>query len=890
MAIITVLVLGMAVARQRRVVSSRVRPSCSYHSRSRVYSSSRRGMWGGVARVSHVICLCFCLLLVLFTSHAERTSLRRMFSAESSVHNNNGGGVLEPKLSNDDLQMTLPNGPITVEAPNAKAMHVQQPDGTIVDLGTYQVHGTTGKIVETLTHSNVTPGDPDEEGTYEGPCAAVSARAAIKVVQVEAFKMKIDASTSCGDDAISQVKKLAGVVRTQLAGTGNWGKEGSAKANEVLDAAVDVTAGFRDAELYSYKALRCVKRCGKCSQFEDKENTPAVTKLVSRTQNGLMRAKSAVLRAQASVKEAGKILRQSGELGPALMDAKKMASVALEHMLLFLDMAATVADGAWFAIHEDGLRAGKAAAKHWLDMVGAPGDYMKEHGGGHKIMNVPWPAGGRAGKCHVAKEKLAGKKTEFEALEDAHHKKMVGELEQIRNIGGAKLLEEKKKKAQFARSRDVVRSEEASKKPDVCEAKAKHIREAIPRSGCMHGCNARVRQFAKYASPAGSNAPPSGVIVRTETLAEKNIRYSARRKRLGVLKWLENHYLHQSRMNNRSLPVLFLDLTPDTKRQFNPVAVHEFRQDLLGELKKATPNLFRMAKEKTVPTSSRDILKAVIHNAGLQYDETNPTIAEEVVNRDRVVLEQMLKEGLVVSADEKEEHPPPDAVVVDPSTILHTDEQCSEYCDKTRSQVLTDIAQGDPDAKSWTASCSRCCATVIPSKVMAKTIADIKKADPSFEKSKKPNTLAEREKHALAKDLGYLNGYGKDHATACEDLRKWSPCVQVCDRTGKSDVGLDRSGCITGCREALLKGIPDSSDCAQYCDETVDQVFLDPKKFAKSIIFENGNATMPRSAPEAKARWVRACVDSCHIGFDLSKSLFEKKHKQDYCKVCPGHC
>ena len=130
-------------------------------------------------------------------------------------------------------------------------------------------------------------------------------------------------------------------------------------------------------------------------------------------------------------------------------------------------------------------------------------------------------------------------------------------------------------------------------------------------------------------------------------------------------------------MNNRSLPVLFLDLTPDTKRQFNPVAVHEFRQDLLGELKKATPNLFRMAKEKTVPTSSRDILKAVIHNAGLQYDETNPTIAEEVVNRDRVVLEQMLKEGLVVSADEKEEHPPPDAVVVDPSTILHTDDGSS---------------------------------------------------------------------------------------------------------------------------------------------------------------------------------------------------------------------
>ena len=46
-----------------------------------------------------------------------------------------------------------------------------------------------------------------------------------------------------------------------------------------------------------------------------------------------------------------------------------------------------------------------------------------------------------------------------------------------------------------------------------------------------------------------------------------------------------------------------------------------------------------------------------------------------------------------------------------------------------------------------------------------------------------------------------------------------------------------------GCREALLlKGIPSVNDCAQYCDETVDQVFLEPEKYGYNMYLTPGNA------------------------------------------------
>ena len=139
-----------------------------------------------------------------------------------------------------------------------------------------------------------------------------------------------------------------------------------------------------------------------------------------------------------------------------------------------------------------------------------------------------------------------------------------------------------------------------------------------------------------------------------------------------------------------------------------------------------------------------------------------------------------------------------------------------------------------------------------------------------------------------AKDLSYLRKIHSDKEQACQDLRKWSPCVAVCEKSKLTETGIEKSGCINGCREALLKGIPSVNDCAQYCDETVDQVFLEPEKYGYNIF---NTRKMPKDALGAKENWVKVCTDSCRAGFGLREEIFGRDMKDtDFCVHCPNHC
>ena len=129
----------------------------------------------------------------------------------------------------------------------------------------------------------------------------------------------------------------------------------------------------------------------------------------------------------------------------------------------------------------------------------------------------------------------------------------------------------------------------------------------------------------------------------------------------------------------------------------------------------------------------------------------------------------------------------------------------------------------------------------------------------------------------------------------CNETERWKPCLDTCDvfeseeerkekkeeQTGhaveaaeskapkKAKNGLQRSGCIYGCREALLRGIPAVGDCPQWCDETVDQVMLLPDRYGKSVF----QAPLPVDAEDAKKTWAVSCNDACAAGFDLRKNI-----------------
>ena len=81
--------------------------------------------------------------------------------------------------------------------------------------------------------------------------------------------------------------------------------------------------------------------------------------------------------------------------------------------------------------------------------------------------------------------------------------------------------------------------------------------------------------------------------------------------------------------------------------------------------------------------STRDILKMVIHNANLPFTYSDAdAIPYELVKRDKLVLDQLIREGLVVdSGDRLLENK---VERLDPSTILDTNVKCKEeYCPET---------------------------------------------------------------------------------------------------------------------------------------------------------------------------------------------------------------
>ena len=839
-----------------------------------------------------------------------------------------------PLESSRVLEVNIPQGPIRIETGKGSNI-LDVTHGNKKSLGFAGNKKSLGFAGNKESHVPLrVPLDREKMAAFqnerEAPCAAVSAKGLIKVIQLESFKMKIDASTGCGVESIVSIKKLGESIVSNLQGAGKWGDDTIKVVKELMESLEGARSNFHLAETNTYKALRCVKRCGECAKDLDRELGSKAAKLVDKTQKALVEAKNIIIENGERKKDALRILVESPKSGPLIEDAKKAAKLALVQIGLMLETAESVADGAWYSIADDGIKAGAAAAKKYLQTIGYAGDYMRNLKGERKQLNG-WPRNiPRGGKCTQARLEMKSHSEELKKLQDAHAKRVANVEKTIDKLGDKK-KEEEMKRGTIARARMHLKREEASKRPDTCITEHAANLTSIARSGCMHGCSARKRQREKYRSDS-PNRPPENIDIRDATREERAKRRASLLKRLGVLKWLEGERMKDARtigtLNNgtntaehnplpyedskQDLPSLsFVEMAEFTTEMGDtsdpPLAStlsekkkQKLRHEVEQELRKPQPNLMSLTRDKISPEdtklnspsktskSTRDILKMIIHNANLPFTYSDAdAIPYELVKRDKLVLDQMIREGLVVdSGDRLLENK---VERLDPSTILDTNVKCKEeYCPETLQQVLPGVTDKDDDGKTWIKACTLCCETIIP-------IED-RNADLNLDSTKnrlmrtKGIIPCNGECHArkAAKDLSYLRKIHSDKDLACQDLRKWSPCVAVCEKSKLTETGIEKSGCINGCREALLKGIPSVNDCAQYCDETVDQVFLEPEKYGYNIF---NTRKMPRDALAAKNNWVKVCTDSCRAGFGLREEIFGKGLKDtDFCVHCPDHC
>ena len=107
----------------------------------------------------------------------------------------------------------------------------------------------------------------------------------------------------------------------------------------------------------------------------------------------------------------------------------------------------------------------------------------------------------------------------------------------------------------------------------------------------------------------------------------------------------------------------------------------------------------------------------VIHNANLPFTYNDAdAIPYELVKRDKLVLDQLVREGLVL--DNRDRVMEEKVESLDPSTILDTNYKCTEYCPKTLGQVLPGVTAQDEDGKTWIKTCTLCCQTIIPTTLL----------------------------------------------------------------------------------------------------------------------------------------------------------------------------
>ena len=80
------------------------------------------------------------------------------------------------------------------------------------------------------------------------------------------------------------------------------------KINDLISSLQEATSNFRIAEAETYKALRCVKRCGDCAPMTEGKLGVKTVKYLDSTQKALLQAKTTIVENKSTKKDADQIL------------------------------------------------------------------------------------------------------------------------------------------------------------------------------------------------------------------------------------------------------------------------------------------------------------------------------------------------------------------------------------------------------------------------------------------------------------------------------------------------------------------------------------------------------------------------------------------------------
>ena len=199
-------------------------------------------------------------------------------------------------------------------------------------------------------------------------------------------------------------------------------------------------------------------------------------------------------------------------------------------------------------------------------------------------------------------------------------------------------------------------------------------------------------------------------------------------------------------------------------------------------------------------------------------------------------------------------------------------ETCDQKCNNVRANLFqaVDVEQKDQDA--FVRGCRNSCTGTLKNQQQPPKLANWRQ-DALGDTVVVPHDI-----QILRLDDVPLQ---RGHGFRCNETTVWKPCFDTCDGVHGHGKSIKRSGCIYGCRIVLVKSIPSSSDCNQYCDEVVDQVLKNVQ------LYGNESLTKSEESKEQKQQqWSETCADSCIGTFELrSKSGFDM-HTNDNTTPC----
>ena len=205
----------------------------------------------------------------------------------------------------------------------------------------------------------------------------------------------------------------------------------------------------------------------------------------------------------------------------------------------------------------------------------------------------------------------------------------------------------------------------------------------------------------------------------------------------------------------------------------------------------------------------------------------------------------------------------------------HAGVGCPALCQKSLQQVFTGSDIDADDTHTFLLGCTKSCQGLLterPPKGILWRADQVDDKEIVVPHGGGGGTREGSKGSSVDVRLDHVTPLKKGHGFRCNETMEWKPCFATCNQVHGLKKCVKRSACIYGCRIVLVRSLPTSTECLQYCNEVVDQVM--------GQTFLYGNDTLiGEDANTAKSRknklWSATCRDSCVDTFAMRTTAFD---------------